>query len=105
LFCWRHSQVVRPGTANPLPPVRIRLPPPNINHMPVWRNWQTRETQNLVSFGMCRLDPGHWYRKIRLNDVLEVYTTVKASFFGSTIYGVGGKDPLSPFFSIKLENK
>src|SRR5699024_7198292 len=24
---------------------------------------------------------------------------------GSTIYGVGGKNPLAPFFSIKIENK
>src|SRR5699024_10850794 len=26
-------------------------------------------------------------------------------FLGSTIYGVGGKNPLAPFFSIKIENK
>src|SRR5699024_4343173 len=47
---WRHSQVVRPRTANPLPPVQIRLPPlKNLIYMPVWRNWQTRGTQNPVS--------------------------------------------------------
>src|SRR5699024_8538748 len=27
------------------------------------------------------------------------------NFIGSTIYGVGGKNPLAPFFSIKIENK
>jgi len=27
------------------------------------------------------------------------------AFLGSIIYGVGGKNPLAPFFSIKIENK
>ena len=30
---WRHSQVVRQRSAKPLPPVRIRLPPPIIISM------------------------------------------------------------------------
>ncbi len=30
---WRHSQVVRQRSAKPLPPVRIRLPPPIITPM------------------------------------------------------------------------
>ena len=47
--CWRHSQVVRQRSAKPLSPVQIRLPPPT---MPVWRNWQTRTTQNRVPSGV-----------------------------------------------------
>ena len=56
---WRHSQVVRHRSATPLSPVQIRLPPPfffisKTLHiiMPVWRNWQTRTTQNRVPFGV-----------------------------------------------------
>ena len=44
-YLWRYSQVVRQRSAKPLSPVQIRLPP----FMPVWRNWQTRWTQNPVS--------------------------------------------------------
>ena len=46
---WRYSQVVRQRSAKPSSPVQIRLPPCNlIKHMPAWRNWQTRWTQNPV---------------------------------------------------------
>jgi hypothetical protein len=67
---WRHSQVVRHGSAKPLSPVQIRVPPPitypwlmqlqlvdcckcggtcdNITHvfctLPGWWNWQTHRT-------------------------------------------------------------
>jgi hypothetical protein len=57
---WRHSQAVRQRSAKPLPPVRFRLPPPT--YMPVWRNWQTRTTQNRVPLE-CRFDPGHRYQR------------------------------------------
>src|SRR5699024_6839921 len=46
---WRYSQVVRQRSAKPLSPVQIRLPPP---YMPVWRNRQTRVTQNHVPTGV-----------------------------------------------------
>src|SRR5699024_8228867 len=55
---WRYSQVVRQRSVKPSPPVQIRLPP---QVMSVWRNWQTRGTQNSVSIRMCRFDPDHRY--------------------------------------------
>jgi hypothetical protein len=41
---WRHSQVVRHGSAKPLSPGSN--PGASSNNVPVWRNWQTRATQN-----------------------------------------------------------
>src|SRR5699024_5294046 len=37
--------------------------------------------------------------------ILRSHTCHWTCIFGSTIYGVGGKNPLAPFFSIKIENK
>ena len=30
-----------------------------MNHLPVWRNWQTQQTQNLPLATMCRFESGH----------------------------------------------
>jgi hypothetical protein len=70
--------VVRHRSAKPLSPVQIRLPPfrteakrQHLTIMPVWRNRQTRWTQNPVPARACRFDPGRRYHmKQALSDVI-----------------------------------
>ena len=35
-------------------------------HLPVWRNWQTQQTQNLPWATMCRFESGHRHHLILL---------------------------------------
>ena len=35
-------------------------------HLPVWRNWQTQQTQNLPWETMCRFESGHRHHLILL---------------------------------------
>ena len=61
---WRHSQVVRHGSAKPWSPVRVWVPPPSqiwkdLNCMPRWRNLV--DAKDLKSFGyfyLCRFESG-----------------------------------------------
>lgn len=48
--------------------------------MPTWRNWQTRQTQNLVSSRTCRFDPGRRYNE-------------ESEFFSGSFFTVENKTP------------
>ena len=80
---WRHSQVVRHGSATPLSPVQIRLPPPYPN-LPAWRNWQTRGTQNPVPSRECRFDPDRRYHEsacLPFPETLQLWVIIAGGFF------------------------
>ena len=63
LIIWRCSQVVRHGSAKPsfVGSNPITALATTELFMPVWRNRQTRWTQNPVPSRACRFDPGHRY--------------------------------------------
>ncbi len=54
--------------------------------MPVWRNWQTRGTQNPVSSRTCRFDPDHRYQKTLIRRRSNEYYSFRASSFLSSFY-------------------
>ena len=48
--------------------------------MPVWRNWQTRTTQNRVPLE-CRFDPDHRYHKLAIECYISRLLTNVRSLF------------------------
>ena len=80
LIIWRCSQVVRHGSAKPsfVGSNPITALATTELFMPVWRNRQTRWTQNPVPSRACRFDPGHRYYNLKHDG--KLLTSVRGFF-------------------------